>query len=51
MTLALTATILPTAEAAPVTKAAAAPVENLTLVAALSCLMSAVYFLATSLVG
>ena len=40
-----------TEQAAKPVAAAAQPVENLSLVAALTCLMSAVYFLATSLVG
>ena len=52
MTLALPLFAAPVTEqaAAPVA-APAQPVENLSLVAALTCLMSAVYFLATSLVG
>ena len=54
MTLAIPSTLISvqdtSLEASPV-KAAASTVDNLSLVAALSCLMSAVYFLATSLVG
>ena len=52
MTLALHLLDAPvTEQAATPVAAAVQPVENLSLVAALTCLMSAVYFLATSLVG
>ena len=51
MTLALNILEVPVQEEVVTTAAAAQPVENVTLVAALTCLMSAVYFLATSLVG
>ena len=52
MTLALHLVDAPVTEQATAPVAGAAhPVENLSLVAALTCLMSAVYFLATSLVG
>ena len=51
MTLALNILEVPVQEEVVTTAAAAQPVENVTLVAALTCVMSAVYFLATSLVG
>ena len=51
MTLALNILEVPVQEEVVTTTAAAESVENVTLVAALTCMMSAVYFLATSLAG